>query len=59
METNMAENMGDKSVYIRAFWPREINQSSQRSIQSNTTNECEDESVVIMEMDEIRLDEIR
>jgi len=27
METNMAENMGDKSVYIRAFWPREsINQ---------------------------------
>jgi hypothetical protein len=36
METNMAENMGDKSVYIRAFWPREINQSSQRSIQSNS-----------------------
>ena len=29
METNMAENMEDKSVYIRAFWPREINQSSQ------------------------------
>jgi len=26
METNMAENMGDKSVYIRGFWPREINQ---------------------------------
>jgi len=23
METNMAVNMGDKSVYIRAFWPRE------------------------------------
>jgi hypothetical protein len=23
METNMAENIGDKSVYIRAFWPRE------------------------------------
>jgi len=21
METNMVENMGDKSVYIRAFWP--------------------------------------
>jgi len=36
METNMAENMGDKSVYIRAFWPREINQSSQRSIKSNS-----------------------
>jgi len=37
METNMAENMGDKSVYIRAFWTREISQStSQRSIQSNT-----------------------
>jgi hypothetical protein len=35
MGTNMAENIGDKSVYIRAFWPREINQSSQRSIQSN------------------------
>ena len=36
METNMVENMGDKSVYIRAFWPREINQSrSLRSIQSN------------------------
>jgi len=32
----MAENMGDKSVYIRAFWPREISQStSLRSIQSN------------------------
>jgi len=37
METNMAENMGDKSVYIRAFWPREISQSaSLSSIQSNT-----------------------
>jgi len=36
METNMAVNMGVKSVYIRAFWPREISQStSQRSIQSN------------------------
>jgi hypothetical protein len=36
METNMAENMGDKSVYIRVFWPREISQSrSLRSIQSN------------------------
>ena len=35
METNMAENMGDKSIYIRAFWHREINQSIQRSIQSN------------------------
>jgi hypothetical protein len=23
METNMDENIGDKSVYIRAFWPRE------------------------------------
>jgi len=23
METNMVVNMGDKSVYIRAFWPRE------------------------------------
>jgi len=23
METNMAVNMGDNSVYIRAFWPRE------------------------------------
>jgi len=23
MDTNMAENMGNKSVYIRAFWPRE------------------------------------
>jgi hypothetical protein len=23
METNMVLNMGDKSVYIRAFWPRE------------------------------------
>jgi len=31
----MAENMGNKSVYIWAFWPREINKSSQRSIQSN------------------------
>jgi len=32
----MAVNMGNKSVYIRAFWPREISQStSQRSIQSN------------------------
>ena len=29
MEMNMAENMGDKSVYIWASWPREINQSSQ------------------------------
>jgi len=36
METNMAVNMGDKSVYIRAFWPREISQStSLRSFQSN------------------------
>jgi hypothetical protein len=26
METNMAVNMGDKSVYIRAFRPREISQ---------------------------------
>jgi len=23
METNIAVSMGDKSVYIRAFWPRE------------------------------------
>jgi len=23
METNMAVNMGDKPIYIRAFWPRE------------------------------------
>jgi hypothetical protein len=23
METNMADNIGDKSVYILAFWPRE------------------------------------
>jgi hypothetical protein len=23
METNMDENIGDKSGYIRAFWPRE------------------------------------
>jgi len=37
METNMAVNMGDKSVYIRAFWLREISQStSLRSIQSNS-----------------------
>jgi len=34
METNM--DMGVKSVYIRAFRPREISQStSLRSIQSN------------------------
>jgi hypothetical protein len=33
----MAVNMGDKSVYIRAFWPREISQSaSLRSFQSNS-----------------------
>jgi hypothetical protein len=34
METNMAVNMGDKSVYIRAFWPREdqkINESKEAS----------------------------
>jgi hypothetical protein len=34
METNMAVNMGDKSVYIRAFWPREdqsINKSKEAS----------------------------
>jgi len=37
MDTNMAVDMGDKSVYIRAFKPREISQStSLRSIQSNT-----------------------
>jgi len=36
METNMAVIMGDKSVYIRAFGPREISQStSLRSIQNN------------------------
>jgi len=36
MQTNMAENMGNKYIYIRAFWPREISQStSHRSIQSN------------------------
>jgi len=36
MDTNMAVDMGDKSIYIRAFWPREISQStSLRSIQSN------------------------
>jgi hypothetical protein len=32
METNMAVNMGDKFVYIRAFWLREyqsINKSKQ------------------------------
>ena len=32
METNMAVNIGDKFVYIRAFWPREyqsINKSKQ------------------------------
>jgi len=23
MDTNMAMDMGNKSVYIRAFWPRE------------------------------------
>jgi len=23
MDTNMAVDMGNKSVYIRAFWPRE------------------------------------
>ena len=26
METNTAENIGDKSEYLWAFWPREINQ---------------------------------
>ena len=26
METNIAVNMGDKSVYTQAFWPREISQ---------------------------------
>jgi hypothetical protein len=32
----MAVNMGDKSVYIPVFWPREISQSTRlRSIQSN------------------------
>jgi len=34
METNMAANMGDKSVYIRSFWPREdqkINESKEAS----------------------------
>jgi len=32
----MAVNMGDKSVYIPVFWPREICQSTRlRSIQSN------------------------
>jgi len=36
METNMDVDIGDKSVYIRAFWPREDNKStSLRSIQSN------------------------
>jgi hypothetical protein len=36
MDTNMAVDMGDKSVYIRAFWPRKISQStSLSSIQSN------------------------
>jgi len=36
MDTNMAVDMGDKSVYIRAFWPREISQSiSLSDIQSN------------------------
>jgi len=36
METNMAKNMEDKSVYIWAFWPREISQLTiLRSIQSN------------------------
>jgi len=36
METNMDMDMGVKSVYIRAFRPREISQStSLRSIQSN------------------------
>jgi len=36
----MAVDMGDKSVYIRAFWPREISKSTcLRSIQSNTTVE--------------------
>jgi hypothetical protein len=36
MKTNMGVDIGDKSVYIRAFWPREDSQStSQRSIQSN------------------------
>jgi len=38
METNMDVDIGDKSVYIRAFWPREISQStSLRSIQSNNS----------------------
>jgi hypothetical protein len=39
METNIDVDIGDKSVYIRAFWLREDSQStSQRSIQSNTEN---------------------
>jgi hypothetical protein len=37
METNMDVDIGDKFVYIRAFWPREDSQStSLRSIQSNS-----------------------
>jgi hypothetical protein len=37
METHMDVDIGVKSVYIRAFWPREISQStSLRIIQSNT-----------------------
>jgi hypothetical protein len=36
IDTDMDMDIGDKSVYIRAFRPREINQStSLRSIQSN------------------------
>ena len=43
METNTAEDMGDKSVYLRAFWPREISQStSLRSIQSNIQSDRKD-----------------
>jgi len=36
IDTDMDMDIGDKSVYIRAFWPREISKStSLRSIQSN------------------------
>jgi len=40
----MAVNMADKSVYIRAFWPREISQStSLKSIQSNIHVQTKDD----------------
>jgi hypothetical protein len=39
METNMDMDMGVKSVYIRAFRPREISKSiSQSSIQGNKSD---------------------